>query len=284
MTGHVRGVDHAVVTVRDLEAARQRWGELGFATTPRGLHSAHMGTGNHCIVFRSDYIELLGVLAPTDHNLGWRELLERREGLSALALATDDEAAARAELMARGFAASQPIAFSRPVELPEGTGEAGFAIVQLALDDDIGVKAFVCRHATPELVWRPEWQAHPNGAEALAGVTLAVADPATIADELARLFGERAVARGRDRLDVATGSVPLHVLGPRALADGYPDIDLPAEGDLPQAVALAIRVPDVQQTNALLRHRDVSAVHLGHRLCVPAEAANGVMVEFVERP
>ena len=282
MAKHVLGVDHGVVMVRDLDAARDTWARLGFTLTPRGLHSAHVGTGNHCIMFAGDYLELLGVLTPTEHNLAWRQALARREGLSAVALRTDDAAAAGRALAGAGFDVSRPLDFARPVELPDGRAEAAFTIVQLALEAEAGVQSFVCQHHTPQNVWRPQWQAHENGAEALAGLTLAVADPATVADTFARLFGAEAVHDGSGRLAVATGSIPLHVLGPAALADGYPGVELPPQDDLPQAVAIAIRVADVQATAALLRRRGVTAVRLGHRLCVAADEANGTILEFVE--
>src|SRR5215470_4326541 len=65
---NVIGVDHAVVMVRDLDKAAQGWRSLGFTVSPRGTHSAHMGTGNYTIMLDPDYIELLGVLSPTEHN------------------------------------------------------------------------------------------------------------------------------------------------------------------------------------------------------------------------
>jgi hypothetical protein len=36
---------------------------------------------------------------------------------------------------------------------------------------------FVCQHLTPELVWRPEWQRHANGAAELIGAALAAKRP-----------------------------------------------------------------------------------------------------------
>jgi hypothetical protein len=62
---NVIGVDHAVVMARDLDKAAEGWRRLGFTISPRGTHSAHMGTGNYTIMLDPDYIELLGVLGPT---------------------------------------------------------------------------------------------------------------------------------------------------------------------------------------------------------------------------
>ena len=47
---NVIGIDHAVVMVRDLDQAAENWKRLGFTVSPRGTHSAHMGSGNATIV------------------------------------------------------------------------------------------------------------------------------------------------------------------------------------------------------------------------------------------
>ena len=57
-----------MVVVKDLDAAAENWKRLGFTISPRGTHSAHMGTGNYTIMLGEDYIELLGVLTATEHN------------------------------------------------------------------------------------------------------------------------------------------------------------------------------------------------------------------------
>jgi len=62
----VVGLDHVVVVVRDLDAAAAQWQRLGFTISPRGTHSAHMGTANYTMMLREDYLEILGVVAPTE--------------------------------------------------------------------------------------------------------------------------------------------------------------------------------------------------------------------------
>ena len=73
----IAGIDHAVVVVKDLDAAAANWKRLGFTISPRGTHSAHMGTGNYTIMLGEDYIELLGVLDATEHNAPSRAFLDR---------------------------------------------------------------------------------------------------------------------------------------------------------------------------------------------------------------
>ena len=90
----IAGIDHAVIAVKDLDAAASNWKQLGFTISPRGTHSAHMGTGNYTIMLRYDYMELLGVLNPTKHNEPTRAYLEQSGGgIERVAFTTPDAAA-----------------------------------------------------------------------------------------------------------------------------------------------------------------------------------------------
>jgi catechol 2,3-dioxygenase-like lactoylglutathione lyase family enzyme len=88
VTGNpLSGIDHTLIGVRDLEAARAAWRHLGFAVTPRGRHIG-WGTGNYCVMFRDDYVELLGIVDPCQFLNRLDTLLETRgEGLLGLAFA-----------------------------------------------------------------------------------------------------------------------------------------------------------------------------------------------------
>ena len=67
---HVLGLDHVVILVRDLDDADARMARLGFRPTPRGHHSAHMGTANATVMLPDrTYFETLTVLQETPANL-----------------------------------------------------------------------------------------------------------------------------------------------------------------------------------------------------------------------
>ncbi len=118
---NVIGIDHAVVVVRDLDKAAENWKRLGFTVSPRGTHSAHMGSGNYTIMFDPDYMELLGVLVETEHNAPARAFLAKRgEGIERVAFTAVDSAAGAAEIRARGFEPVGPTDFERPVTMPDG--------------------------------------------------------------------------------------------------------------------------------------------------------------------
>jgi catechol 2,3-dioxygenase-like lactoylglutathione lyase family enzyme len=174
---HVRGIDHAVILVRDLDRARDTYARLGFTLTPRGYHS--LGSQNHCIMFGRDYLELMALPpVPPAAFQYFADFLAQREGVGALALATEDAAAAHAELIQAGIAAEAPLALSRPVE---NLGEARFTLVQLPPEETPGFRTFVCQHHTREIVWRPEYQRHANGAVEIKSVSIAASDPARYA-------------------------------------------------------------------------------------------------------
>lgn len=50
MTGALAGIDHVLVGVHDLEAARRTYRHLGFTVSPRGRHIG-WGTANYCVMF-----------------------------------------------------------------------------------------------------------------------------------------------------------------------------------------------------------------------------------------
>ena len=77
MTNAIAGIDHVIVGVRDLELAHEGWSRLGFTLSPRGRHIG-LGTGNYCIMFASEYIELLGIVDSTDFVQGLDAFLARQ--------------------------------------------------------------------------------------------------------------------------------------------------------------------------------------------------------------
>lgn len=148
--------------MRDLDAAAANFAALGFTLTPRGRHS--IGSENHCIMFRSTYIELLA--APAPHP--WLDYYRAfGEGLAAIALSTEDAEASHIVLRPKG--AKKPMDLARPVE----GGVARFRLVQV----EGAPQVFFVQHLTRELVWRPEWQRHANGAAELLGASLLAKRP-----------------------------------------------------------------------------------------------------------
>ena len=275
---HIQGVDHVVVAVRDLDAAAQQWGGLGFTVSPRGTHSPQMGTANYTIMLGEDYLELIGVIAETEHNAATRALLAEREGIERTAFTTDDAAAGAAEIKARGLEPLGPVHFGRPVTLPGGRpSEARFNVFRWPLSEHpAGIRIFACEHLTRETVWISELQRHANGAARINRIELVSANPRGAAEHLGRLIDmPPTAADGGWRVASGAGRADFLFLDPPAFVSLYPDAvrrGAPSEG----AVALVLGTHDLAGAGARLRQ---AVAHAG-RLSVPGERANGVIVGF----
>ena len=280
MSPPITGIDHLLVGVRDLEAAREGYRRLGFTCTPRGSHIG-WGTANYCIMFPDDYVELIGVVDRTKETNGLDSFLERREGLKGIALASDDDDGGHAALHAAGIAAAPPRDLARNLELPEGTVQPRFKLVHLPPDATPQLTAFICRHLTPEMVRRPAWLAHPNGATGLRAITVVVEDPPALARAYAGLLGAGAITPTDEMLTVRVGRAALLFVRPGDLADLYPELDLDDAPAPPYIAGMTVVVADVAEAARVIGANGVAvAANPGSALVVPPDEACGVIVEF----
>jgi catechol 2,3-dioxygenase-like lactoylglutathione lyase family enzyme len=277
---HILGLDHVVVAVRNLDAAEAAWKRLGFTVSPRGTHSAYLGSANHTIVFGDDYIELLGIIKETEHNQPTVTFLKGREGIERTAFATDNAAAGVAELKARGLEGAGPLSFGRPVDLPRGgRSEAKFNIFTWPLNQaPAGLRIFACQHLTRDKVWIPELQKHANGAQRLVRVEIVARAPKDAAAQLSRMIDQPVELAG-DGFRVASGgrSAVFEFYDTTALARRYPDtVRNGAVKD--GAVAIAIATDDLAKARTL----PGAAAH-GGAVSLPAASATGVIISFVKQ-
>ncbi|KJC46740.1 hypothetical protein UP09_12035 [Bradyrhizobium sp. LTSP885] len=279
---NVIGIDHAVVMVKDLEKAAENYKRLGFTVSPRGTHSAHMGSGNYTIMFDPDYMELLGVLTPTEHNAPARASLESRgEGIERIAFTAVDSAAGAEEIRARGYPPVGPTDFERPVTLPNGTiSSAKFRTFQWpTAEAPGGVRIFACQHKTRETVWIPELMTHANGAKRLKQVLIVSPEPAADAAHLSKMIdiavrndadGAIAVPSGGDRADFV-------FLTKDQLGRRYPGVSLAGLPD--RGGAGLVIAADFAATEKAL---GATGVKSGSSICVPPAAGNGTLLAFVK--
>lgn len=274
MRRHLQGVDHAVVLVRDLDKARDTYARMGFTLTPRGYHT--LGSQNHCLMLGRDYLELLAVPKPHPATRHFSDFLATGEGLGAVALATDDAGALQADLVADGIAAEAPLDFARAVG---NLGDARFRIVQLPPDAVPGCRVFACQHFTRELVWRPEYLSHANGALEIAALAVVAEDPADAAARYGQVLGARPqpIAEG---LLVQTGSAAIALASRWKLGHRLHGVGLPLR-PRPLVAALFVRVADRARTAAILRKNGFRAAALADgSVAVSAQDAHGVAVVF----
>lgn len=242
------GFDHAIIGVADLEAARLAWQRLGFTTCPRGKHIG-WGTANYCIMFEHDYLELLGVVDASQFTNNLDTLLaERGEGLLGMAFACADLDALAEQI------GGQPQDLKRLLELPEGTVEPCFKLLHPPPATLPGLSGFFCHHLTPQLMRRPQWLIHANGARAIASMAVAVGDVAAARETYGRVLGA----------DFVNDKICF----------------LESEGDA-GLTSLALSVSDVEQTAAFLEDAGVLYTRDGGCLSVAPNQATGAALHFV---
>lgn len=278
---NVIGIDHAVVMVRDLDAAAANWNRLGFTISPRGTHSAHMGTGNTTIMLDPDYIELLGVLTDTEHNAPARAFLANREGIERIAFTAVNSADGAEEIRARGFEPIGPTDFERPVTMPDGSlAAAKFTTFQWPVAEAPGgLRIFACQHKTRETVWIPELMKHANGAQRLKRVLIASPDPAKDAAHLVRLIDGNTRTEPDGAITVPSGSdrADFVFLTRDQLVRRYPEVSfagLPERG----SAGMVIATSDLA---AAAKVAGNSAIRSGDAVCVAPSDANGTLLAFV---
>src|SRR4051812_33237632 len=242
-----------------------------------------MGSGNATIMFDPDYMELLGVLAETEHNAPTRAFLaERGEGIERIAFTALDSALGAEEIRARGYQPVGPTDFERPVTMPDGSlSAAKFRILLWPIAEaPAGLRIFACQHKTRETVWIAELMKHANGAKRLKQVLVVSPEAAKDAAHLASMIdrevrdeadGAITVPSGSDRADFVF--LTKHQLGRR-----YPEVPL---AGLPErgGAGLVLATSDLAAAEKAVGG---AGIRSGAAVCVAPAAANGALLAFVK--
>jgi hypothetical protein len=277
----ISGIDHCIVLVHDLDAARAQMERLGFATAPRGVHSEHMGTHNHCIMLERGYFEVLAVRHPTERNERWRDVLATREGLTAVACQTEDARSADLFFHSIGIESYRLLDFARPVELRSGPREARFTTLTLPADV-APVPMFLCQHHTRDVVWLPQYLNHPNGCVDLLGAVVLVSDPVASQERLAPAFADAKLEADEHTATICSAAGNLVLLTAAGLQTRYAQVPRKALC-APSAVALQLGVVDLSKTADFLRDAGVKTYPgPNSSLCVAPADACGAVLEFSE--
>jgi hypothetical protein len=274
----VKGIDHAVVVVPDIDRARDAYARLGFQVQPRGFHT-RLGTANHLMIFADNYFELIGIIEPNPFNAERRSWLEKGGGLANAALRTDGADIAHAAWTAAGLQPDPVLDFGRAVDIDGKQEQASFRTVRLGTNRARLLGFFVCEHRTPQFVYRRDWARHANGTTALAGATIIAADPAVDEAYVRKVFGDAAVRRADGELVVDSGGTPIRYMTRARFEALYPGIAPHRADDHP--ALLSFRVADPARAQAVLRDAGVAHVAAADgRVLVPAAEAAGVCIEF----
>ena len=189
-------LDHVAHFVPAIDAAAEVLERCGFRLTPFTTQtnlvegkSLPAGTANRCAMFRRGYVEILAATVDTPLAQQLAERLTRHVGLHLAAFSSADAGFERRRLAAAGFPVLPLVDMRRPVAIEGGEDWARFTIARIASGIMPEGRMQFLTHHTERLVWRDPFLDHPNGAQALAALWIAAADPAEPAERFAQFTG-----------------------------------------------------------------------------------------------
>jgi hypothetical protein len=278
-------LDHVAHFVPDRAAARAALARAGFAPTPVSIQvnpdpaggpPQPTGTGNVTAMFARGYVEVLFQTADTPLGRELAAALARHPGLHLGAFAVADAVAAHRRLGESGFRMQPLVSMQRPADTEQGPDIAAFTIARPVPGQMPEGRIQVLTHRTGHTVWQPRWLHHPNGAQALAALTIAVAGVDEAAARFARFTGRpavhceggQAIALDRGRLELVTAE---------AFGRRFPELTIPR---LPFIGACAIAVESLALTQATLTRAGIATRWVGDGLVArfPEELGTGAWV------
>jgi hypothetical protein len=283
-----RDIDHLVLAVRDLDAARETYRRLGFTLTPVARHP--WGTANSLVQMHGVFLELLAVAdaaaipEPTHTAFSFgafnRDYLKTREGLSMLALQSTDPAADRADFDAHHLPVYEPFRFERSARGPDGAERKVAFSLTFTGDARTHGQAgfFTCQHHHPENFWNAAFQHHPNGARYVASAVFVTRDPADFHEFLTHFTGQHDMLSTSLHVRFSLGQGSVDVLSPVGFKAFFGE---DAGPDPRRFTGCRVAVTDLAETERLLRGNDVPFAELSGALVVPSTFAHGVAVAFV---
>ena len=282
----IRGIDHLVLCVDDLERGAEFFRNLGFTTTPRARHP--WGTDNCLIQLNGSFIELLTVSRPSlisaagpkTFSFGAfnQKFLAHREGMSMLVFESKDAEADRGEFIARGLPAYDKFYFERKAKLPDGSQVPVAFSLAFATDPRMPQAVFFCcqQHA-PQYFWKAEYQSHANGADKILEVIMVAESPESFSGFFSKLQDPDSVVIEGAELAIHTPRGTIRVLTPTEAGKQYGILDLP---ESPRFLGYALQAGNLDLVAENMRRNSIPHEKSKQMIRVHPKDAFGVMIEF----
>lgn len=284
----IDSINHVGMVVRDLADATARYEAMGFQLTPFSAHSGAwkpgekvqpLGSGNRCVMFAHNYLEILADADPAAPSPRLAGYLHHHQGAHIICFGSEDPDAVDTRLRAAGIATSGVIPLQRDVDTETGVRTAKFRRIQFAPEDSPEGYIQAAQHLTPDYVYQPRYIRHSNGCTALSNAYLVVDDVAAFTSRYERYVGQAA------RQDEGTTRFRFSLCGALTIVDPKRALELLPETlrpPTPGIAAVAFLCPDLAAQRQRLREAAIHFAEAEGRLIVPAELANGVAIVFEE--
>lgn len=278
-----RSLDHFVLAVEDLGKAGARYERLGFQVMPEMRH-IEIGTCNRVFQLHDTYVELLGDIDRAPEPLRGKVAARFAcgEGITLVSLTSSDLVTDRGLLEAAGLNPAPINNARRKVRMPEGHFDESDSRCVYTWHEQPSLSLFISQHFKPHVIWSPAYQAHPNTALRVTGLSYVAAQPASIAPYFSAMIGLPPVREDAGSIIYRTQrGETVEILRSAALGARF-------AGRVPACAALSgydigleIAVADLGACRRLLAGNGIPSVETAHGLLVPPEAAAGTVIEFV---
>ncbi|MCO6552771.1 MAG: VOC family protein [Gilliamella sp.] len=280
MTQIIPQIDHVVITVSNqLDKANLQYQKLGFTITSRGHHS--LGTSNNLAIFNTTYLELLGY---ESHNASKIDASWKfDDGLTGLVFKTQNADELFQFLVKNGLKVdgNGPKSFFRPVKLNDETfPEARFKTVRLDPSYTPNGQIFFCDQLTPELVWRKEWQNHPNGVTNIYKVIIEAKDPTKSISLLKQTFPTANIIEIEGGLRLKAEDKQIDYLKPSFTHKFFGTLLAESKNEGDRKIALGFKTQSLIQTERALKSGGISFIKQNEAVLVPANETFGVVMIF----
>jgi len=284
----IDNINHVGMAVRDLNDTVRRFEAMGFQLTPYSPHSAAwklgetvkpLSSGNRCVMFANDYLEILASEDPSQPAARITNFLKRHQGAHIICFNTENPQSVDKRVHDAGFSTSGVIPLQREIDTPDGVQTAKFERVQFAPEHSPEGYIQAARHLTPDYIYQPRYITHPNGCTQLSN-TFVVTDAL---DDFARKYelytGLPATRQDHACIISFALGTRLTIIDAKHAPAYLPGTLFPP---LPAIAGVAFRCPSLADQRQRLTKGGFAWSEAQGRLVVPAEQASGVAVLFEE--
>ena len=282
----IDNINHVGMAVRDLARTAAQYEAMGFQLTPYSPHSAAwkpgetlqpQGSGNRCVMFANDYLEILASEDPARPASRIGHFLKRHQGAHIICFNTGNAQAVDDRLRKSGIATSGVIPLQREIDTPDGVRTAKFERVQFAPDDSPEGYIQAARHLTPQYVYQPRYVSHPNGCSQLSNTIVVTGDAESFVRKFSRYVGQSFDTQSNaHRIKFPAGGA-LTIVSAALVRELLPGTLLPP---VPCIAAVAFRTSNLGALRTRLVENGFTVNEVDGRLIVPAEEASGLAVMF----
>lgn len=284
-------IDHVIVAAADLDQLEAAFTRLGFRVVGGGQHP-HLGTRNRIILLGEGYIELLAIADEQVVSPAVRQRIVTAPGWIGFALQSADIGMEATAMRERGADVREP----KPGRLVAPSGSVRSWHTVTVGGDDLFSAAepipFLIQHDSSgeqhqrELAGADAIGPHPNGAQRLQSVVVAVENLADATRDFAQAYGLSPFsAPFKDSELGATSAVlPLDDVGEQIIlaqpeGAGFAHDRLTGAGE--GVCCVVVAVDDITAARSYLGGVGVGFRQTEHGLLIPAEATGGAPLMVV---